>query len=255
MLYNKTIGNICRIFAKILTMALILSIETSTSICSVALAKDGHLLGLRELNSKNSHAEILNGFIQDVLIESKHALTDLNAVAVSEGPGSYTGLRIGVSTAKGLCYSLDIPLINISTLQSLAFHTHENIDVKLLEKENMLFCPMIDARRMEAYTAHYNTKIEEVRKVEAEIINEHTYSELLDKGPFIFSGDGAEKYQELYKNHPNAYFYPEILPSAKGMLVMAEEKFKNTDFADLAYFEPYYFKSFIAGIPRVKGLR
>lgn len=236
-------------------MALILSIETSTSICSVALAKDGQLLSLRELNSKNSHAEILNEFIQEVLIESKHVLADLNAVAVSEGPGSYTGLRIGVSTAKGLCYSLDIPLINISTLQSLASHTHENIDVDLLEKENILFCPMIDARRMEAYTAHYNSKMEEVRIVEAEVIDEHTYSELLDKGPFIFSGDAAEKYRDLYKNHPNAYFCPEVLASAKGMIVMAEEKFKNEHFADLAYFEPYYFKTFVAGIPRVKGLR
>lgn len=236
-------------------MALILSIETTTSVCSVAIAKDGQLLSLRELNSKNSHAEILNGYIEDVLKESNTALADLNAVAVSEGPGSYTGLRIGVSTAKGLCYSLDIPLININTLQSLATHTRNNIDSELLEKENLLFCPMIDARRMEAYTAHFNAKIEEARKVEAEIIDENTYAELLDKHTFVFSGDGSGKYQDIYQNHPNAHFYPDILLSAKGMIALAEKKFKAEDFADLAYFEPFYLKAFIAGIPRVKGLR
>lgn len=241
--------------SKFLTMALILSIETSTNVCSVAIAKDGQLLCFRELDSKNSHAEVLNGYIEEVLAESKSTLSDLSAVAVSEGPGSYTGLRIGVSTAKGLCYSLDIPLININTLQSLAFHTSKNIDNKLLEKENILFCPMIDARRMEAYTAHFNVKNEGIRKVEAEVIDENTYLELLNKHAFIFSGDGARKYQEIYGNHPNAHFYPEILLSAKGMIVLAEEKFKTENFADLAYFEPFYLKAFIAGIPRVKGLR
>lgn len=236
-------------------MALILSIETTTSVCSVAIAKDGTLLSLRELDSKNSHAEVLNGYIEEVLAESKSTLADLSAVAVSEGPGSYTGLRIGVSTAKGLCYSLDIPLINISTLKSLAFHTSKNTDNELLDKENLLFCPMIDARRMEAYTAHFNAQNKEIRKVEAEVIDENTYLELLDKHAFVFSGDGAGKYQGLYGNNPNAHFYPEILLSAKGMIVLAEEKFKAEDFADLAYFEPFYLKAFIAGIPRVKGLR
>ena len=236
-------------------MGLILSIETTTSICSVALAKNGQLLSLCELDSKNSHAEVLNGYIEEVLAESKSTLADLNAVAVSEGPGSYTGLRIGVSTAKGLCYSLDIPLINVSTLQSLAFHTSQNINKELLEKENLLFCPMIDARRMEAYTAYYNTQNEEIRKVEAEVIDENTYLEFLDKHTFVFSGDGAGKYQELYKNNPNAHFYPEILLSAKGMIDIAEAKFNTEDFANLAYFEPFYLKAFIAGIPRVKGLR
>lgn len=236
-------------------MALILSLETTTSVCSVAIAQNGQLLSLRELDSKNSHAEILNGFIEEVLKESKHSLADLNAVAVSEGPGSYTGLRIGVSTAKGLCYGLDIPLIAIGTLKSLAWHTRENASSDLLEKENLLFCPMIDARRMEAYTAHFNTKMEEVRKVEAEVIDDSSYIELLDKNTFLFSGDGSGKYQDLYKNQPNAYFISDTLPSAKGMIVLAEEKFKTEDFADLAYFEPYYLKTFVAGIPRVKGLR
>jgi len=236
-------------------MSLILSIETATNICSVALAKNGKLLSIREINGKNSHAEILNVFIEEILIESSYSLNDLDAVAVSEGPGSYTGLRIGVSTAKGFCYALDIPLIAISTLQSLAQYTKENINSILLKNENLVFCPMIDARRMEAYTAHFNSKIEEIRKVEAEIIDENTYSDILENNTFVFSGDGSGKFHNFYKNHPNAHFYSETLSSSKGMIALAEEKFKNKDFADLAYFEPNYFKAFVAGIPKVKGLR
>lgn len=236
-------------------MALILSIETTTSVCSVALAKNGNLLSLRELNSVNSHAEVLNGFIQEVLKESALSLQDLDAVAVSEGPGSYTGLRIGVSTAKGLCYSLDIPLINVSTLKALAAHTKESLDAEVLQNKDLLFCPMIDARRMEAYTAHFSMEMLENRGVEAEVIDENTYLELLKKHHFVFSGDAAKKFMPLYAGNQNAHFYPEILLSAKGMMRFAEEKFNNQDFADLAYFEPYYFKAFIAGIPRVKGLR
>jgi len=236
-------------------MCLILSIETTTSVCSVALAKQGQLLGYRELDSKNSNAEILKGYIQEILADNKFALGDLKAIAVSEGPGSYTGLRIGVSTAKGLCYSLDIPLIAISTLQSLAIHTRENIDPLLLEKENLLFCPMIDARRMEAYTALYNLKNEEVRKVEAEVIDETTYLNQLERSSYVFSGDGSGKYKTLYQDHPNAHFFPEIILSARGMITIAEQKYQRKEFADLAYFEPFYLKAFVAGIPRVKGLR
>ncbi|MBN1650231.1 MAG: tRNA (adenosine(37)-N6)-threonylcarbamoyltransferase complex dimerization subunit type 1 TsaB [Bacteroidales bacterium] len=236
-------------------MGLILSIETTTRICSVALAQNGKLVSLREVNSKNSHAEILNGYITEVLEESHFSLSDLDAVAVSEGPGSYTGLRIGVSTAKGLCYSLDIPLINISTLYSLAAHTKTKLNEQLLKNHNLIICPMIDARRMEAYTAHYRATLEEIRSVEAEIIDQDTYQELLKKHKLVFSGDGAEKYRELYKNNPNAHFYSDILPSAIGMIERAEQKFKAQDFADLAYFEPFYLKTFVAGIPRVKGLR
>lgn len=236
-------------------MGLILSIETTTSVCSIAVARDGKLLSVRELNSKNSHAEIVNGFIQEVIEESGVSLTDLDAVAVSEGPGSYTGLRIGVSTAKGLCYSLDIPLIAVSTLRSLAAHTRENLKAEDKQKENLLFCPMIDARRMEAYTAHFNSSLKELRKVEAEVIDETTYLDLLGEQTVIFSGDGSAKYMPLYENNPNAVFYPEVLPSAKGMLDLAEEKWDQKDFADLAYFEPFYLKAFVAGIPKVKGLR
>lgn len=236
-------------------MGYILSIETTTSVCSVALAHNGLLLSLREVNSKNSHAEVLNGFIVDVLAESNVRLQDLNAIAVSEGPGSYTGLRIGVSTAKGLCYSLDIPLIAVRTLYSLAQHTKAMVMSHLNEKENILFCPMIDARRMEAYTTHFNFHLDEIRKVESEVIDQNTYHALLNAHSIVFSGDGCEKFKALYEKNPNAHFFPEILASAIGMIALAEEKLNTEDFVDLAYFEPFYFKSFLAGLPKVKGLR
>jgi tRNA threonylcarbamoyladenosine biosynthesis protein TsaB len=236
-------------------MGCILSIETTTSVCSVALAHNGRLLSLREIDSKNSHAEVLNGYIMGVLTESNLSLKDLNAVAVSEGPGSYTGLRIGVSTAKGLCYSLDIPLISVPTLYSLAKHTQNLVSGKLREKENILYCPMIDARRMEAYTAHFNFNLEEIRKVESEVIDQNTYNALLHEHAVVYSGDGCAKFKTLYINNQNAYFFPDILSSAKGMIELAEEKLNNKDFVDLAYFEPYYFKAFLAGLPKIKGLR
>ncbi len=236
-------------------MALILSLETTTSVCSVALARDGKLISFREQNNRNAHAEILNGYIEEVLAESQYHLSDLNAVAVSEGPGSYTGLRIGVSTAKGLCYSLDIPLISVSTLQSLAFFTRENCAQEILNLQDLIFCPMIDARRMEAYTSHFDAELEILKEVEAEIIDETTYTKLLDHHIVVFSGDGCGKYQKLYEEHHNGYFYPQILASARGMCVLAEDKFSRGEFADLAYFEPFYLKSFVAGIPKVKGLR
>lgn len=223
--------------------------------CSVALAKEGKLLSLQELNSKNGHAEILNGFIEAAISEGKCILSDLDAVAVSQGPGSYTGLRIGVSTAKGLCYSLDIPLIAIDTLESLAGLSKAAYREEFGTKEDVLFCPMIDARRMEAYTAHFNLSGEMTRKVDAEIIDELTYEEILNEKKVVFSGDGSAKYQELYKSNPNAIFHTNILCSAKGMIQLAESKFNSSDFVDLAYFEPFYFKSFVAGLPRVKGLR
>jgi tRNA threonylcarbamoyladenosine biosynthesis protein TsaB len=236
-------------------MALILSLETTTSVCSVALALDGKLIGFREQNSRNAHAEILNAYIEEVLAETHYHLSDLNAVAVSEGPGSYTGLRIGVSTAKGLCYSLDIPLISVSTLQSLASFTRENIPQEILNQADLIFCPMIDARRMEAYTSHFTADLKILKEVEAEIIDETTYANLLDRQLVVFSGDGCGKYQKLYEGHEKGHFYPNILASARGMCVLAEDKFSREEFADLAYFEPFYLKSFVAGIPKVKGLR
>ncbi len=232
-------------------MAIILNIETATQVCSVALAKDGKLLALRELNEKNVHAEVLTLFVQEVIKEAQMLLKDIDAVAVSQGPGSYTGLRIGMSTAKGLCYSLDKPLIGISTLNAMAQFAKD----KLIEKidEKVWFSPMIDARRMEVYSAFYDINMEEQSKIAPHILNEDSFTKT--GRSLILTGDGCEKTKALFKNRIDITIYSEILCSARGMMVLSEKKFQDKNFEDLAYFEPFYLKEFIAGIPRVKGLR
>ncbi len=180
--------------------------------------------------------------------------TDLDAVAVSKGPGSYTGLRIGVSTAKGYCYGLNIPLISVDTLAGMAAGLiQKTLDVN--QSDNVLFCPMIDARRMEVYTALFNSNLEKVENVSAKIIDENSFNEELLKYKIIFGGDGALKCKETLAHQPNAIFYNDFFPSAKFIYKIAEQKFVNKEFEDTAYFEPYYLKEFIAGKPRVKGLR
>jgi len=215
-------------------VAYILQIETSTTNCSVAISKNGKTIAIKEISNGYSHAENLHVFIKEILAENKLEYTDLNAVAVSKGPGSYTGLRIGVSTAKGLCYSLDIPLIAIETLKILA---HQVVI------ENGFIVPMIDARRMEAYTAVYNSEYERVRKIEAEILDENSFSTFLSEYGTVFVGNKTEKTQELISNE-NARFV-DSLPSAKDMSVLAYEKHKKNDIEDVAYFEPYYLKDFL----------
>ena len=234
-------------------MGLILNIETATQVCSISLAKDGNLLALRELNEKNVHAEVLTVFIQEIMKETSLTLSDIEAIAVSKGPGSYTGLRIGLSTAKGLCYSLDIPLISVSSLQAIA----QNAALKLKGeiKENTLFAPMIDARRMEVYTAFYKPTMEEVSKIEPHIFSEESFLEEEKTHELILIGDGCAKSQDLFSQRKNIRIFPDILSSSLGMIPLAEKKFQEQDFEDVAYFEPFYLKEFIAGIPRVKGLR
>ena len=218
-------------------MALILNLETATKNCSVSISENGEIISLKEINTGGySHSELLHSFIEDVLKESNFKLSDLDAVAVSKGPGSYTGLRIGVSTAKGLCFGNDIPLISIPTLESMAT-SQKDIDYTLV--------PMLDARRMEVYSCIYNSSLQEVRKTEAEIIYDNSYSEFLEKGKVLFFGDGAEKCKDIIK-HKNAEFVDDIFPSAKDMGVLSEEKFNKSDFEDTAYFEPFYLKDFIA---------
>jgi tRNA threonylcarbamoyladenosine biosynthesis protein TsaB len=234
-------------------MALILNIETATQVCSVALSKDGHLLALREYSEKNAHAEVLTPLIQELISEAKVHLTDLDAIAVSEGPGSYTGLRIGVSTAKGLCYSLDKPLISIPTLSSMAQWAAQNLKSKLT-KDSLLF-PMIDARRMEVYTCQFDYQLKQLNETAPLIFDEETFVEGYSGKELVLFGDGCQKSTVLFSERKNITIYPEILCSAQGMLQLAEDKFKNSDFVDLAYFEPFYLKEFIAGIPKVKGLR
>ncbi|PKH50167.1 tRNA (adenosine(37)-N6)-threonylcarbamoyltransferase complex dimerization subunit type 1 TsaB [Tenacibaculum sp. Bg11-29] len=223
-------------------MALILNIETATKNCSVSLAENGEILVIRELNDGNySHAEKLHPFIQEILDEAKILLSDIDAVAVSKGPGSYTGLRIGVSAAKGICFAVEKPLISIETLKSLAYST--SVDEGVI-------VPMLDARRMEVYSAVYDANYEELREIKAEIIDENSFESELSSGKVYFLGDGAAKCKEVII-HKNAVFIDDEFPSSKEMAMLSYAKYKKNDIEDVAYFEPFYLKDFIA-IPEKK---
>ena len=224
-------------------LALILNIETSTKKCSVALFDDLRLISEKSLLSeKYSHSETLTVFIEEIFNEIPFSITDLEAISVSKGPGSYTGLRIGVSTAKGLCYALNKPLISISTLQIMAYYMSKK------REEFDLYCPMIDARRMEVFSAFYNKKNELVREVKADIIVSNSYTDLLKK-KILFFGDGSEKCKDILVSE-NAYFEDNIHPSAIDMSEISFLKYKNKEFEDVAYFEPFYLKDFIAGVKK-----
>ncbi len=232
-------------------MALILNIETATGICSASLAEDGKTIAIREAEEERSHASVLAVFIEELLNETGITATGLDAIAVSKGPGSYTGLRIGVSTAKGICYSAGKPLIGIETLLSMAWGM-ANLYIKDQPvHKNTLLCPMIDARRMEVYTALYNSGGKKVCDTRAVIINEKSYSDLLEKGKIIFFGDGAGKCRNTIKSQ-NALFVDGISTSARYMEQLSEERFRKGEIEDTAYFEPYYLKNFIAGKPTKK---
>lgn len=220
-------------------MGVILCIETATTNCSVALGKEGKLIALKEDYSKNySHAERLHLFIEEILKENGLRASDLSAIAVSKGPGSYTGLRIGVSAAKGLCFSLDIPLISVPTLTSLAW--------QVPQEESDFIIPLLDARRMEVYTAGFTGAKNDIFDTRAEILDENSFSEYLEKGTVTFIGNGVEKFSKLC-SHEHARFKIENLPSAKEMVALSEEKFQKGFFENVAYFEPYYLKDFQAG--------
>lgn len=226
-------------------MALILNLETATTACSVSLSRDGKLLSLKEKNGDYTHAENLTLFVEEVFKQARLRLNELDAIAVSKGPGSYTGLRIGVSTAKGLCYSLDKPLIALNTLKSMA-------DGILLSHKEMitpssLLCPMIDARRMEVYCAVYDATCKEIKATAAEIIDENSFAELLKDNQLIFFGDGAAKCKSAFSDNVNAIFIDDIYPSAKDMITSSEEAFTKKMFEDVAYFEPFYLKDFVSG--------
>lgn len=223
-------------------MSCILNIETSTETCSVAVAQDGGIIFEKINNEPNSHTKYLAKFVEEALSFAESHAIPLDAVAVSSGPGSYTGLRIGVSTAKGICYGKNVPLIAIPTLKLLCVKPLLSDDI---EDENALLCPMIDARRMEAYTAIYDRALREVREVKAEVIDANTYNEWLDKGLVYFFGNGAEKCKEII-NHPNARFIDNVVPTAKSMLPLAELAIAKGQYEDVAYFEPFYLKDFVA---------
>jgi len=216
-------------------MATILCLETATTNCSVALSMNGSVVAIKEdSNNLYSHAEKLHAFIEKVCAEASVSIQELDAIAVSMGPGSYTGLRIGVSAAKGLCFALEIPLISISTLESLASQ---------ISAETKFVVPMLDARRMEVYAAVFSDN-KQVRKTMAEIIVSDSFLEYLEQDAVTFVGSGVEKFKSVC-NHSNAVFVENKLPSAYQMAKLAEAKYKISDTEDVAYFEPYYLKDFI----------
>ena len=223
-------------------MSIILNIETATKNCSVSIADKGKILAIKELNNGNySHAEVLHPFIVDILREANITSDHIDAVAVSKGPGSYTGLRIGVSAAKGLCFAFDKPLISIDTLTSLS-HS--------IAIDNGFIVPMIDARRMEVYAAVFNEKNQLIREIKADIIEESSFSEYLKIGKVYFLGDGSQKCKETIL-HENAIFVDDKFPSAKEMAQLSYDKYKISDIENVAYFEPFYLKDFVV-IPEKK---
>ena len=213
--------------------------ETATTNCSVALCEEGNLIALKEDNSKGySHAEKLHVFIDEILKENNLKIDNLDAIAISKGPGSYTGLRIGVSAAKGLCFAQDIPLISVPTLTALAKQVNP--------KEGEQIIPMLDARRMEVYSAVFDSAFNQIRETKAQVLSEESFQEELAKGKVYFIGNGVAKFREICE-HPNAEFIEDRLPSAKEMNTIAYDKYKISDIEDVAYFEPYYLKGFVAG--------
>ncbi len=222
-------------------MSYILNIETATTNCSVSLSKEGETLVLKEdYNSNYSHAESLHVFIDAVFKDANLKPQDIDAIAVSKGPGSYTGLRIGVSAAKGLCFALNKPLISVDTLEALG---------NQITIDSGCIVPMLDARRMEVYASVYNKDHVQVRTIEAQILDEHSFKDFLEAGKVYFIGNGVEKTKQII-THPNAIFVENKLPSAKEMGRLANAKYKKSDLEDVAYFEPFYLKDFIGTKPK-----
>ena len=227
-------------------MSTILNIDTSTSVCSVAVSQDGACIYHKEDHSGPNHAVSLGVYVDEALsfIES-HAIP-LDAVAVSGGPGSYTGLRIGTSMAKGVCYGRDVALLSVPTLQVMCVPVllrHDDLE------EDALLCPMIDARRMEVYAAVYDRALREVRETQADVVTADTYKDLLDQHPVYFFGNGAAKCMETI-NHPNAHLIENIEPLAKYMFPLAERRMMNNQTEDVAYFTPSYLKDYVAKLPK-----
>lgn len=235
-------------------MALILSIETGTDICSVALANDGELMALRESDEGRDHAKKVALFVDELLRETGVQPDDIDAIAVGKGPGSYTGLRIGVSFAKGMCYALNIPLIAIGSLDALTEVAREDYDAGILEVEDddwakARLCPMVDARRMEVYAQIFDIDGKAQSDVVAEVVTEESFTQWRSQGRFVIFGNGAKKCADVLTDA----IVEDIVPSARGIVRLAEEAFNAGKFEDLAYFEPFYLKDFIV-IPSKKKL-
>lgn len=229
---------------------MILCIETATQSCSVALADNGKVVAVRESFGQNNHSGQITLFIDEVMKEAYLSYNQLDAVAVSMGPGSYTGLRIGVSTAKGICYAVNKPLIAVDTLESIAevFKADNQIEA------NDIICPMIDARRMEVYAAFFNSEINKVEDTKAIVLDEHSFDKYTANHHVKLVGDGADKCTSLYADIENVEVISGVRASAKGMAKATCKAFDEKRFVDVAYFEPFYLKDFVAGSPKVKGL-
>jgi len=224
-------------------MALIINIETSQEICSVAITRNGKCIEIIEENEANVHSSKLTVFINEILGKMKLTVNEFDAVAVSSGPGSYTGLRIGVAVAKGLCYASGIKLIAVPTHQAIAYavkSVFKNDDIQII-------CPVTDARRMEVYYSLYNLKLDEISGAKPLVLEENSFSDYLLNNKILFCGNAAEKCKSIIKSG-NAIFYEDAFISARNIGFLAEEKFNKSDFVDVAYFEPNYLKEFIAGI-------
>ena len=228
-------------------MSCLLAIETSTKVCSLALSANGEVVFERIHAEGISHASHLGVFASEAVNFAKEKNLKIDAVAVSSGPGSYTGLRIGVSEAKGLCFGFGIPLIAISTLQLLASQAIHHLQPAV----HSLYCPMIDARRMEVYAAIYDENLNEIRAVQADIVEENTYQTYLEENTVVFFGDGANKCKSVIQSS-NAVFLDDVYPEAKAMIPLAEKAFIAKNFVDVAYFEPFYLKEFQATVAKNK---
>lgn len=220
-------------------MCIILNIETATTVCSVSVSRNDEIITYEEVNGGYTHAENLHVFIKEVMLQAGLEFKELDAVSVSKGPGSYTGLRIGVSAAKGLAYALGIPLIAVDTLQLMAQGVLFKTD------EECVLCPMIDARRMEVYCAVYNRSLENILPVEALIIDQESIQKFKTENKILFFGDGMAKCREVLQTIPGARFMEEIYPSSENMAKLVYKSYAEKRFEDVAYFEPYYLKEFL----------
>ena len=230
-------------------MSLILSIETSTKVCSVALHEQGILVAHDEIIAEKSHAENLTILTKNIISGSGFNFNQIDAIAISKGPGSYTGLRIGTSTAKGLCYALEKPLIAINTLQAMAYeiiNLHPEYSGLIFNLQSSILCPMLDARRMEVYYAMFNASNEFIKDTSAEIMDEFSFKDVLSASKVIFFGEGMDKCKPILSKHENAIFLDNIFPSAKNIGYLATSRYKENDFEDVAYFEPFYLKDFVS---------
>ena len=233
-------------------MTMILCLETATPVCSVALNAACCTLAMRETEGQNAHSEMITNFIREVMEEAHIDYSQLDAVAVSQGPGSYTGLRIGVSTAKGICYAADLPLMAIDTLEAMAHGMKEKLGAQLGPDD--LLIPMIDARRMEVYASVFDANLQKINDTAAMVIDENSFEDLRKDHRLWLFGDGAPKLSKLFENQPNINIIDGFKPSAAFMKTLAEQTLQQQRFVDVAYFEPFYLKDFSAGKPHVKGL-